>query len=141
MSEEDESTTLSGGSPNILIRAIWFLLVGWELTALWLSIAWLLNVSILGLPIGLKMINWTPKILTLKDIEKEKRLENGEISITGPEQRNIFVRAVYFLVIGWWLSLVWMVVGYLLSLSIIGLPFGIWMLNRLPEITTLYRSN
>ncbi|MFQ3307954.1 MAG: uncharacterized membrane protein YccF (DUF307 family) [Candidatus Nanohaloarchaea archaeon] len=137
----EDSQLISGGSPNILIRAGWFLLVGWELTALWLSIAWLLNISIIGLPIGLKMINWTPKVLTLKDIEKEKRVESGEITITGPKQRNMLLRAVYFLVIGWWLSLIWMIMGYLLSISIIGLPFGIWMLNRLPEVTTLYRSN
>lgn len=140
MSEDENSQPISGGSPNILIRAVWFLLVGWELTALWLTVAWLLNISIIGLPIGLKMINWAPKVLTLKDIEKEKRLEDGEITITGPRQRNIFLRASYFILVGWWLSLIWMAVGYLISLTIIGLPFGIWMLNRLPEVTTLYKS-
>lgn len=138
MSNNDKSQLISGGSPNILIRAIWFLLVGWELTAVWLSIAWLLNISIIGLPIGLKMINWTPKILTLKDIEKEKRLKNGEIHFTGSKQRNIFLRAAYFIIVGWWLSLIWMTVGYLISITVIGLPVGIWILNRLPEVTTLY---
>jgi uncharacterized membrane protein YccF (DUF307 family) len=140
MSDENNSQLISGGSPNILIRAVWFLLFGWELTAFWLSLAWLLNISIIGLPLGLKMINWAPKVLTLKDLEKEKRLEDGEIKITGPNQRNIFLRAAYFVLIGWWISLLWMAVGYLLSLTIIGLPFGIWMLNRLPEVTTLYKS-
>ena len=31
------------------------------------------------------------------------------------------------------------VLAWLLSISIIGLPLGVWMFNRLPEITTLMR--
>lgn len=141
MTDQKSSEIITGGSPHILIRAAWFILIGWELTALWLTVAWILNITIIGLPIGLKMINWTPKVLTLKDIEKEKRLTNGEIEIRGPNQRSILLRAVYFILIGWWFSLIWMSIGYILSLTIIGLPFGIWILNRLPEATTLYRSN
>jgi len=48
-------------SPNIIIRALWFILLGWGLTGLWLAIAWILNVSVIFLPIGLKMISLTPK--------------------------------------------------------------------------------
>jgi len=53
-------------SPNIIIRALWFILLGWGLTGLWLAIAWILNVLVIFLPIGLKMISLTPKVLTLK---------------------------------------------------------------------------
>lgn len=138
--ENQQDYKISGGSPNILIRALWFLLIGWHITALWISIAWLFNITIIGLPIGLKMINWTPKVLTLKDIEKEKWMKEGEIQIVGPEQLNIVLRAAYFLLVGWWFSLLWMGTAYLLILTILGLPFGLWMLNRLPEVTTLYQS-
>jgi uncharacterized membrane protein YccF (DUF307 family) len=123
-------------SPNILIRALWFIFIGWEATAVWLFVAWMLNASIIFLPFGLKMINWTPKVLTLKDVQKT--IDNDSVDISNARV-NILVRAVYFLLVGWWISLVWMGIGYLLCLSIIGLPFGIWMLNRLPEVTTLYR--
>lgn len=131
---------ISSGSPNIVIRALWFIFIGWELTALWLLVAWILNVTVIFLPVGLKMISWTPKVLTLKDTQKKQRVVDGEIVDSSLEQRNMLVRAGYFLLIGWWLSLIWMFIGYVLCLTIIGLPFGIWMLNRLPEVTTLYRS-
>jgi uncharacterized membrane protein YccF (DUF307 family) len=128
------------GSPNILIRAVWFIFIGWEVTAIWLFIAWMLNASIIFLPVGLKMISWTPKVLTLKDIQKKQRVVDGETIDIKTGQTNILIRGVYFLLIGWWISLAWMAIGYLLCLTVIGLPFGIWMLNRLPEVTTLYRS-
>jgi len=127
-------------SPNIIIRALWFILLGWELTALWLAIAWILNVSVIFLPIGLKMISLTPKVLTLKDIHRKQQIVDGNLTYTKTNQTNILFRGLYFLFVGWWASLLWMSIGYLLFLTLIGLPFGIWMLNRLPEVTTLYRS-
>jgi uncharacterized membrane protein YccF (DUF307 family) len=127
-------------SPNIIIRALWFILLGWELTALWLAIAWILNVSVIFLPIGLKMISLTPKVLTLKDIHRKQQIVDGNLTYTKTNQTNILFRGLYFLFVGWWASLLWMSIGYLLCLTLIGLPFGIWMLNRLPEVTTLYRS-
>jgi len=127
-------------SPNIIIRALWFILLGWELTALWLAIAWILNVSVIFLPIGLKMISLTPKVLTLKDIHRKQQIVDGNLTYTKTNQTNILFRGLYFLFVGWWASLLWMSIGYLLCITLIGLPYGIWMLNRLPEVTTLYRS-
>jgi uncharacterized membrane protein YccF (DUF307 family) len=138
MSDENP-TYRETGSPPLILRAVWFLLVGWEITAVWLLIAWILNLTVIGIPIGVKMINWVPKVLTLKG-GITRKIENGEITIVKTEQRNLFVRAIYFVLIGWWLSLIWMALGYLLCISIIGLPFGIWILNRLPEITSLFRQ-
>ncbi|MFT4892869.1 MAG: uncharacterized membrane protein YccF (DUF307 family) [Candidatus Nanohaloarchaea archaeon] len=141
MTEENNSGIISeGGSPNIVIRALWFIFLGWEITAVWLLVAWILNVTVIFLPVGLKMISWTPKVLTLKDTQKAKEIRDGEVRSVNVEQTNILLRAVYFVLIGWWLSLIWMITGYLVCLTVLGLPLGIWMLNRLPEITTLYRS-
>jgi len=42
--------------------------------------------------------------------------------------------------IGWWFSLIWSLVGWLLCVTIIGLPLGVLMLNRLPNVTTLMRQ-
>ena len=50
------------------------------------------------------------------------------------------LRAIYFVLIGWWAALIWMIVAYLIWLTIIGIPIGIMMLNRLPEIYTLHRN-
>ena len=54
-------------------------------------------------------------------------------------QSPFILRALYFLLIGWWLSLIWSLLGWLLCVTIIGLPLGVLMLNRLPAVTTLMR--
>ncbi|MBK8432431.1 MAG: hypothetical protein IPL28_14555 [Chloroflexi bacterium] len=33
-----------------ILRVIWFFVLGWELTAAWILIAWTLNATIIGLP-------------------------------------------------------------------------------------------
>ena len=43
------------------------------------------------------------------------------------------LRAIYFVLIGWWFSLLWSLLAWLLCVTIIGLPLGVLMFNRLPE--------
>jgi uncharacterized membrane protein YccF (DUF307 family) len=47
---------------------------------------------------------------------------------------------VYFVVVGWWLSLFWMIAAYLLMLTIVGIPIGMMMVNRLPFVFSLHRG-
>jgi uncharacterized membrane protein YccF (DUF307 family) len=54
-------------------------------------------------------------------------------------QPPFLLRAVYFVVIGWWFSLLWAAVAWLLCATILGLPLGVLMLNALPLVTTLRR--
>jgi uncharacterized membrane protein YccF (DUF307 family) len=54
--------------------------------------------------------------------------------------RPIWIRAIYFVLIGWWLALLWMILSYVISLTVIGIPVGIMMLNRLPAVFTLQRN-
>ena len=124
-----------------LIRAVWFLLLGWHLSAYWIAIAWLLNVSIIGLPVGVWMLNRVPQILTLKADSGSYVLDKtgGVGRYMAGRQHPLLLRAAYFVIFGWWISLVWASIGYLLSLTIIFLPVGVLMLNRLPFVTTLRR--
>jgi uncharacterized membrane protein YccF (DUF307 family) len=46
--------------PNIVIRAIWFLFIGWWLSGLVSAISWLAMLTIIGLPIGIYLINRIP---------------------------------------------------------------------------------
>ena len=124
---------------SLLVRAIWFVLVGWWATGIWLGVAWALNVTIIFLPIGIKMINYVPLIQTLKRREDRYVTVDGNIEVHHPEQAGLLVRAVYFVLVGWWFSGIWMAVSWLVSLTIIGLPISIWMTNKLPYIVSLYR--
>jgi uncharacterized membrane protein YccF (DUF307 family) len=125
--------------PSLLVRAIWFIFIGWWLGLIVLWVAWLLNMTIIGLPLGLWLINRLPTVITLRPQEQTWRVV-GNAWRRGQEQAPFLLRAVYFVLIGWWLSLVWMKVAYVLLITIIGLPLAFWMFNRVGAVTTLYRS-
>lgn len=125
-----------------VLRVLWFFLLGWHVTLYWILIAWLLNVTIIGLPLGAWMINRVPMVLTLR---MPRTYAVGQVGpggtvywqTQGTAQPNLLLRIVYFVLIGWWFSLAWSLLAWLLCVTIIGLPFGVWMFNRLPNVTTL----
>ncbi|MFW6000124.1 MAG: YccF domain-containing protein [Halorubrum sp.] len=118
---------------SLLVRALWFVFVGWWATPVVVNAAWLLNVTVVLLPVGIKLINLVPTVLTLS----EPRSLSDPDSARG--QPSLVVRGVYFVLVGWWLSLLWANVASALAVTVVGLPVAIWMLNRLPYVTSLYR--
>jgi uncharacterized membrane protein YccF (DUF307 family) len=50
------------------------------------------------------------------------------------------MRALWFLLVGWWISAFVIVLGYLLCLTVILIPVGVMVLNRIPEAMTLRRN-
>jgi uncharacterized membrane protein YccF (DUF307 family) len=134
-------TARAGGERSLLVRAAYFLLVGWWLTGLWLSVAWLLVVSVLLLPVGIKTVNRVPFVLTLKDRRANLDVvdEDGTVVGSTAERYPLPVRAAYFLLVGWWASGVWTGVAYGFAATIVGLPLAVWMFDRLPFVVSLYR--
>lgn len=131
-------------SPSIVVRAVYFLLVGWWASGIWLSVAWFLTVTIIGAPLGIKMINWVPKIVSLKERQiatEVTQTREGSVTVTesASDQHSLLVRAVYFLLVGWWASGIWMSIAWVASITIVGLPLAIWMYSRLPYVVSLYR--
>jgi uncharacterized membrane protein YccF (DUF307 family) len=80
-----------------------------------------------------KLINLVPTALTLKTPKSTLDPDSAR------GQRNLLVRALYFVFVGWWLSFLWANVANILAVTIIGLPVAIWMLHRLPFVLSLYR--
>ena len=117
---------------SLLARAVWFVLVGWWLTGVVLSLAWLLTLTVVGIPLGIKLINRVPLVLTLR------RRDPLVVQSGADGQHPLVVRAVWFVFVGWWASGVWMGVAYGLSVTIVGLPLAIWMYNQLPFVVSLY---
>lgn len=134
-----ESNSYRTEQHSLLLRAVWFVLIGWWATGVWLALAWMLNVTIIGIPLGIKMINYVPLVQTLKRRQDTYVTVGGQVEVHGPEQTSLPVRAVYFLLIGWWFSGIWMGISWVISLTVVGLPISIWMTNKLPFVVSLYR--
>lgn len=131
------------GVPWVL-RLVYFLVFGWWATGVWINVAWFLNATIIGLPVGVWMLNQVPQVLTLRPtrhvLVAHSHGERATIRAHRLPQRFWPVRLVYFVLVGWWFSWLWANAAWLVSATIIGLPLGIWMFNRLPGITTLMRT-
>jgi uncharacterized membrane protein YccF (DUF307 family) len=127
-------------SPNLLIRALYFIFFGLWFSGIWAAIAWVLCVTIIGLPLGLWMLNRLPQVSTLKAQSDELVItKNGEIHKADVRQTPFLLRAVYFVLIGWWLSALWISLAWALCASVIGLLPGFWMLNRTAALVSLAR--
>jgi uncharacterized membrane protein YccF (DUF307 family) len=113
------------------IRALWFLFVGLWAGQVWLLVAWLLNLTLIGLPAGMWMLNQLPQVMTLRQQRRGLQIQ--------PRRSNVpFVaRAVYFVLVGWWLSLLWIELAWLASALLIGLPLSFLMFERTSTVATL----
>ncbi len=127
-----------------ILRVLWFIFVGWHVTLYWILIAWFLNLTIVGLPFGLWMLNRVPLVLTLRTTRSYNVATATGDQVTwhyeNVPQHSFVVRALYFVLIGWWFSLIYSLLAWLLCVTVIGLPLGVWMFNRLPQVTTLMRQ-
>jgi uncharacterized membrane protein YccF (DUF307 family) len=134
---------VSKDNPGCLVQLLWFALIGWWVGELWIAVAWLLMVTIVGIPLGIAMLNRLPQVIALRGNRVAVEvLRHGDQVVqreTRVPQRNIVLRALYFVLIGWWLTALWMEAAYALCLSIIGLPVGFWMFDRVPALLTLQR--
>ena len=137
-------TAVEQSGVPLLLRILYFFLFGWWAAGIWINVAWALNASIIGLPFGLWMLNRVPQVLTLRPVRRlavaYERGSQVEWRTTGLPQRSWLLRLLYFALVGWWLSWLWANAAWIISLTIIGLPLGIWLFNRLPAVTTLMRT-
>ncbi|MGD0018285.1 MAG: YccF domain-containing protein [Candidatus Limnocylindrales bacterium] len=130
--------------PGFLVRAVWFVLVGWWLTAIVISIAYVLALSILGLPFAFYLFNRIPAFLTLRGRTKTYQVETSadgtrHLTAANVEQRPMLLRAIWFILVGFWFGAIWMSVAYVLCVLIVTMPFGLAMFNRVGAVMTLLR--
>lgn len=136
---------LAAPEPHLAIRVIWFVLIGWWLSQFVILLGWLLNVTIVLLPLGIWMLNRVPQMATLKSSRKSLRTRVDAatgvqvIEMVDRPQRPFWQRALYFLIIGWWFSLLWLEVAWLFGILIITLPLSFWMFGATGKIITLRR--
>jgi uncharacterized membrane protein YccF (DUF307 family) len=130
--------------PGFLARAVWFVLIGWWLTAIVIVVAYALALSILGLPFAFYLFNRIPAFLTLRGRSKTYEVEtmaDGRRYLTAAnvQQRPMLLRAIWFILIGFWFGAIWMALAYVLCVLIVTMPFGLAMFNRVGAVMTLLR--
>lgn len=137
------TTIDGGGGPGFLIRAIWFLLVGWWLAGLTILAGYLLCLTILGLPLAFMVFNAIPVVMTLRPRSGWSVTQTADGRVIygagSAAQLPILIRAIWFIFVGIWLGAIWMLVAYVLCLLIVTLPIGLLMFNRAGAVMTLLR--
>jgi uncharacterized membrane protein YccF (DUF307 family) len=130
--------------PNLLVRFVWWLFIGWWASGIAVAIAWVALITIIGIPVGIWIINRLPSILTLRPRTRHWSLGQDEsgntvVSDRGRPQIAWPIRGLWFILVGWWASAIWMGLAWLIQLTVIGIPIALLMFNRTPFIASLYR--
>ena len=125
--------------PSTIVQILWFIVIGWWFSALWTILAGLFSTSILLLPISIIMLNKIPQIVALREPRKSLVVVGNALMEVKVPQRSFILRAIYFFVIGWWLTWIWIAIAWLLCVIIIGMPLGFIMFDLTPTIQTLRR--
>ncbi len=127
-------------SPGCLIQILWFAFIGWWLGQIWIVAAYIVMLTIIGIPVAIPMFNRLPQIIALRAPSQELSVSGtGSVTLGRRAQRPFVLRAIYFVLIGWWLTAIWVEVAYLLTASIIGLPFAFLMFDLTPTVMSLQR--
>src|SRR6266571_3333064 len=129
---------------GFFVRALYFIFIGWWAGLIWLNVGYFFVLTIIGLPFGLVMLNRLPYVLTLKPASQSVNINitgnTTNISIGGAQQINFWIRALYFIFVGWWAGLAWSGLAYGMFVCILTMPVGIMMFNILPAVITLRKN-
>ena len=140
----DQTVIVHKSGSNLLVRFVWWLLIGWWASGIVVAIAWFALVTIIGIPVGIWLINQLPSILTLRPRTRVWTMGQDAEGRTVIHERGLPqtawpIRGLWFVLIGWWASAIWMGLAWLIQLTIIGLPLALLMFNRTPFVASLYR--
>lgn len=128
---------------SLIVRALWFVCIGWWLSAFAIAAGYFLVYTIIGLPLAFMLFNKLPQITTLRARNRQWTAEvrNGVTVLTTrhTDQYNWALRFLYFVAVGWWLGAVWLAAAYLLQFLLITIPITLWMYDRAPAVMTLHK--
>jgi uncharacterized membrane protein YccF (DUF307 family) len=79
------------------------------------------------------------RVLPLVALLSPTRIQTNERRRGEAPQTAFGLRAIYFLLMGWWISLVWMELAWVAGVTIIGLPLSVAMFAMTPTVATLAR--
>jgi hypothetical protein len=129
--------------PNFFVRAIWFLTVGFWLSGFFIAIGYLLVATLFLMPIGLWFLNRVPQAQTLRARTREFTTEmrgNTLVFTEGRRKQHPWYLRLLYLPVGLIAGFFWLALAWLVSLTIVGLPVSIMMIDRAPTVITLQKN-
>lgn len=125
-----------------ILRAVWFLIVGWWLSGVFIALGYLFMVLVITAPLGFWFLNRVPQAQTLRlrtaNLVITEKDGNTYISEMTQTQRPWYIRLLY-LPVGLVFGLLWLILAWMVSIPVITLPLSIYMIDRAPGIITLQR--
>jgi hypothetical protein len=67
-------------------------------------------------------------------------VQNVNVSVGGTQQQSFLIRAIYFVFVGCWAGYLWANLAYFCCATLVLLPMGVMMFDRLPAVLTLRRN-
>ncbi len=129
--------------PGWLIRLVYFIFIGSWLSGLCIVASYVCMVTIVGIPLGVVMLNRLPYLTTLRSRSLEVHVLSRETMVIdfrhGVPQRNWWVRAIWFVLVGWWLTAAFLALAWIGTV----LTFGwgaLFLYNPVPALLTLHRN-
>lgn len=122
--------------PGCLLQLLWFVFVGWWLGLAAIGVAYILFVLVLTIPLGVMVLNRVPELIALRTAPRPMT-PYGSVQVP---QVNILVRSLWFLLVGFWLAALALALGYLLCLTVVGIPLGFLLFDATPTLLTLHRT-
>jgi hypothetical protein len=130
-------------SHGIIVRALYYIFIGWWFGLLWALLSWVMYATVIGAPLGIKMLNRVPGAISLKAREKELRVtaepSGYHVEQARLKQRTWWVRLIYY-PFGLVFSLLLILLAWLLCAFLVTLPLGIILFNKVPAVASLARQ-
>ena len=130
-------------SNGLLVRALYFIFIGWWFGLFWAFLSWLMYATVIGAPLGVVMMNKIPGAISLKARERDTVViqdpEGYRVQQVNKKQYPLWARILYYPV-GLILSLLTILLGWLLCVLLITLPLGIMVFNKVPAVASLHRG-
>jgi uncharacterized membrane protein YccF (DUF307 family) len=128
---------------GIIVRALYFIFIGWWWGLMVAFFGWFLYATVIGAPLGIKVLNAVPGAISLKAREKDLKLRQtpGGYQVTREKmpQRRWWIRVLWY-PFGLVFSFFAILLAWLLCAILVTLPLGIMLFNKVPAIASLYRS-
>lgn len=103
---------------RLILNLLWLVLAGFWMAIGYLIAAVVLAITIIGIPFAVQSVKLA--IYALWPF--------GRTLVKSPDRHvgiSVFANILWFVLAGWWLALGHLITGFLLCLTIIGIPLGI----------------